>query len=86
MKNKKPNIILIMADQFRYDAIGNHQNSIISTPTLNQMINNGIDFTNAYSATPTCIPSRATLMSGQSQKKLELWVIKKDWNGNFLII
>lgn len=68
MGNNKPNIILIMADQFRYDAIGAHKNENISTPTLNEMITNGIDFSHAYSATPTCIPARASLMSGLSQK------------------
>ncbi|MDN6161814.1 MAG: sulfatase-like hydrolase/transferase, partial [Atopostipes sp.] len=66
--NDQKNIILIMADQFRYDAIGAHENSIISTPTLNEMIRNGIDFSKTYSATPTCIPARASLMSGLSQE------------------
>lgn len=64
---KNPNIILIMCDQFRYDAIGAHGNPVVSTPTLNQMIAKGTDFTHAYTATPTCIPARASLMSGLSQ-------------------
>lgn len=66
--NKKPNVILIMADQLRYDAIGYHDNPHISTPTLNQFIAQGADFSNYYAATPTCIPARASLMSGLNQK------------------
>lgn len=59
----KPNIILIMADQLNYDGVGVH-NPHISTPTLDQFAKEGFDFHQAYSATPTCIPARATLMSG----------------------
>ena len=69
---KQPNIILIMADQFRYDAIGAHGNSIVSTPTLNQFVAQGCDFRQAYSATPTCIPARASLMSGLSQTNTKM--------------
>lgn len=67
VNTKQPNIILIMADQFRFDAIGAHGNQWISTPTLDEMIYRGIDFVNAYSATPTCIPARASLLTGLSQ-------------------
>lgn len=66
--HKKPNVILIMADQLRYDAIGVHDNLNISTPTLNQFIAQGADFSNYYAATPTCIPARASLMSGLDQR------------------
>ncbi|MCW6661197.1 arylsulfatase [Aerococcaceae bacterium NML201209] len=79
---KKPNIVLIMADQFRYDAIGAHGNSIVSTPTLNHMIAEGCDFVEAYSATPTCIPARASLMSGLSQVHTRMVGYREgaDWN------
>ncbi|MDO4432665.1 MAG: arylsulfatase [Aerococcaceae bacterium] len=79
---KRPNIILIMADQFRYDAIGAHGNPIVSTPTLNHLIAQGCDFTEAYSATPTCIPARASLMSGLSQVNTGLVGYQEgaDWN------
>lgn len=67
-----PNIILIMADQFRFDAIHRHGNDIISTPTLDMMIDQGTDFTQAYAATPTCIPARASLLTGLSQTSTKL--------------
>lgn len=64
---KQPNVLLIMADQFRYDMVGRHGNPHISTPTLNEFVDQGVDFNNYYAATPTCIPARASLMSGLDQ-------------------
>lgn len=77
----KNNIVLIMADQFRYDAINNHDNDLISTPTLNQWTSRGVDFINAYSACPTCIPARASLLSGLSQKSTG--IVGYDEGGNW---
>ena len=80
--SNQPNIVLIMADQFRYDAIHAHGNEMISTPTLDQFVKTGIDFTNAYCATPTCIPARATLLSGMSQRNTGIvgYAEGADWN------
>lgn len=80
---KKPNIILIMADQFRYDAIHAHGNDLISTPTLDQFVRTGIDFTNAYCATPTCVPARASLLSGLSQQNTGIVGYAEGANWNF---
>lgn len=80
---KKPNIVLIMADQFRYDAIHAHGNEFISTPTLDQFVRTGIDFSNAYSATPTCVPARASLLSGLSQKNTGIVGYAEGANWNF---
>lgn len=63
----KPNIILITADQMRGDCVEALGHPDIKTPYLNTMINHGAVFTNAYSATPTCIPARAALFTGLSQ-------------------
>lgn len=64
MEREPVNLVFILADQFRYDAIAAHGNPYISTPTLDQFIRLGINFSNYYSLTPTCIPARASLMSG----------------------
>lgn len=65
---KKRNVILMMVDQLRFDCIGINGNSLISTPNLNMMAAEGYNFTHAYSATPTCIPARAALMTGLKQE------------------
>ena len=65
---KKPNILLIVTDQMRSDCLGIAGNPVIETPYLDTMAGQGAIFTNAYSAVPSCIPARAALMTGLSQK------------------
>ena len=63
MKEKK-NVILIVVDQMRYDCMGINGNNIISTPNLNYLASEGYNFSNAYSAIPSCLPARASLITG----------------------
>lgn len=67
MKNK-PNILLLMCDQFRGDCLSFVGHPDVKTPYLDSLAADGICFTNAYSATPSCIPARAALLTGRSQK------------------
>ncbi|MCL2639501.1 MAG: arylsulfatase [Phycisphaerales bacterium] len=61
---QQPNIILILADQFRGDAIANPQ---IQAPNLNYLAARGTNFTKAYTPCPSCIPARAMIFTGMSQ-------------------
>ena len=63
---KKPNIIFIMTDQQRGDAIGCSGNDQIITPNLDALAQDGYWFSNAYSATPSSTPARAGLLTGMS--------------------
>lgn len=63
---EKPNILLIMTDEQRGDALGGLPGSVVDTPYLTQLRTQGIYFTNAYSACPVCVPARRTLMSGKT--------------------
>jgi choline-sulfatase len=62
----KPNILLLMADQFRGDALGSDGNSQIQTPNLDRLAREGARFSCAYSSTPTCTPARSALLTGLS--------------------
>lgn len=64
----KPNIVLITVDQMRGDCMGALGHPIVETPNLDMMIREGYTFTNAYSATPSCIAARAALLTGLSQR------------------
>lgn len=64
----QPNIILIMADQWRHDGLGIIGNPVIQTPHLDRLAEDGAVFTHAYSAVPSCIPARAALLTGQHQR------------------
>ena len=63
-RTSRPNILLLMADQWRADCLGAAGNRAIHTPNLDQLAAGGVRFTNAYSSTPTCTPARAGLLTG----------------------
>lgn len=63
---KQPNIILIITDQQRGDAIGCSGNDRIITPNIDSLADDGYYFCNAYSATPSSTPARAGLLTGLS--------------------
>ena len=62
---KKKNIILIISDDHRFDAIGIAGNKKISTPHLDALAAAGFYFPQATIHSPQCSPSRSTLLSGQ---------------------
>ncbi|HKL58182.1 MAG TPA: sulfatase-like hydrolase/transferase [Sphaerochaeta sp.] len=64
MNSKKPNILYMMCDQFRFDCIAALGNAKISTPNLDRLVRRGISFDNAYSPCPVCVPARYTIRSG----------------------
>lgn len=64
--NKRPNIVFIMADQWRGDCIGEDGSDWIHTPHLNQLAKEGALFRKAYSSVPSCLPARASLLTGMS--------------------
>lgn len=65
-KPDHPNILFLMADQFRGDCLGISGNPVIQTPNLDRIGREGACFGRAYSSTPTCTPARAALLTGQS--------------------
>jgi len=63
-KQKRPNIIFLLTDDQRLDALGCAGNSIIQTPNMDFLANNGTRFENAYVTTPICAASRASIFTG----------------------
>ncbi|UFH56177.1 sulfatase [Spirosoma sp. KNUC1025] len=64
-KPSRPNIIFLLTDDHRWDALGVMGNPIIQTPNLDALARTGILFPNAYVTTSICCVSRASLLSGQ---------------------
>ncbi len=62
---KRPNIIFLLTDDQRWDALGCMGNDIIHTPHIDNMAAEGVIFDNAFVTTSICAPSRATFLSGQ---------------------
>ena len=61
----KPNILFVLADQWRAQAFGFADDPNVKTPHLDQLQREGFHFVNAVSGMPVCCPYRASLMTGQ---------------------
>ena len=62
--SSKPNVVLIMADDIGFEALGINGTDDYKTPVLDSLARNGINFTNAYSQ-PLCTPTRVKIMTGK---------------------
>jgi arylsulfatase B len=62
---KRPNIILLLADDLGYGELGCQGNADIPTPHIDKLAGEGIRFTNAYVTCSYCSPSRAGLLTGR---------------------
>lgn len=62
---RPPNILLMLADDHRWDALGCAGNSVIYTPHLDRLARDGVLFANNFTTTPICSASRASIMTGQ---------------------
>lgn len=62
--NKKPNIILIMADDMGFECLGVNGSLSYQTPVLDKLAENGMRFTKCISQ-PVCTPSRVKIMTGK---------------------
>lgn len=66
---RKPNVIVILADDLGYGELGCQGNPQIPTPHIDSIAENGVRFTSAYVSAPFCCPSRAGLMTGRYQTR-----------------
>ena len=61
----KPNIVLVIADQWREQAFGFAGDPNVKTPNFDRLASESVRFVNAVSGLPVCSPTRATLLTGQ---------------------
>ncbi len=61
---RPPNVILVLADDLGYNEVGAYGQQTIRTPAIDRLAREGIRFTDHYSGSPVCAPSRAVLLTG----------------------
>lgn len=74
-----PNIIFVLTDDHRWDALGCMGNPIIRTPNIDALASRGLLFTHAYVTTSICCVSRASILTGQYESRHQI----NDFETNF---
>jgi len=84
-QTQKPNVLFILTDDQRFDTIHALGNQVIKTPFMDELVENGTSFTNAYimggSSPAVCAPSRAMIMTGRTLYRIPkqgLWEYRID--------
>ncbi len=62
----KPNFIVFLTDQQRWDHLGCYGNDVLKTPNIDRLAREGTRFERFYVSSPLCQPNRATLMTGRT--------------------
>lgn len=64
MPDPRPDIVLVMTDEHRYDWLGCTSGGAFDTPTIDGLAASGLRFDQAYSGHTTCVPSRTAILTG----------------------
>jgi arylsulfatase A-like enzyme len=83
-EGKKPNIIFILTDDQRWDALGYAGNDIIKTPNMDRLASSGLYFQNAFVSTPICAASRASLFTGLYERSHNYTFGKPELNNQYM--
>jgi arylsulfatase A len=68
----RPNIVLILVDDYGWRDTGYNGSTFYETPNIDSLARSGVVFTNGYSASPVCSPTRAAIMTGKYPARLHL--------------
>ena len=69
----RPNILLIVSDQHSPRVMGCAGDGVVRTPHLDALAERGTRFEHAYCASPLCVPSRMTMMTGRHCSDIRVW-------------
>ncbi|WP_066633023.1 sulfatase [Labilibacter marinus] len=70
-KQEQPNIVLLFVDDLGWADLG-YRNTLFETPNIDQLSKEGSDFERAYIASPSCSPSRASILTGKEPVRFQM--------------
>lgn len=73
-KADSPNIVFVMADDMGWNNLACYGSDLHETPHLDRLASQGVRFTQAYSASPVCSPTRAAILTGKSPARLQMTI------------
>ena len=81
--NKRPNIVVILADDLGWADLTCYGSTFYETPNLDKLAKQGVRFTNGYAACPVCSPTRASMMTGKYPVKTDVtdWIKGRQADG-----
>lgn len=79
----KPNYIVIFCDDLGYGDLGCYGSEKIRTPHIDSLARDGMKFTDFYSSSPVCTPSRASLLTGSYARRVGM---HEDYTGHWVLI
>jgi uncharacterized sulfatase len=65
-KDQRPNIVFIIADDLSWEHLGAYGSTEVRTPNIDRLAQEGIVFSNSFVSTPSCTPSRASILTGRN--------------------
>ncbi|SDD18715.1 Arylsulfatase A [Algoriphagus faecimaris] len=72
-----PNVVFFLVDDLGWRDLGSFGSDFYETPNIDRLVNSGVKFTQAYTASPVCSPTRASIMTGKYPSK----TYNTDWFG-----
>ncbi len=70
---KSPNIIIMLADDLGWGDVGFNGNTVVKTPALDAMAENGAELSNFYTVSPLSSPSRASILTGRNPFRMGVY-------------
>ena len=73
MATRKPNLLLIQADQLAPQFLAAYGHPLVKTQNIDRLAEQGVVFDAAYTNAPLCAPSRFVMMSGRLPSRIAAW-------------